>query len=235
MDILLRGIVGSNAYGLATRDSDVDYMAVFMEPKETFLGLHLVQDKDLTVHNTSDEKDLTAHEIGKFMRLALKSNPSILELLWLPDWAYTHISSQGEALLDSRHWFASAELVKNAYLGYATQQFKLLERRGDFGSDLKKRTEKHARHLYRLLIQGFNLYRSGELDVELCELDVARVREFGHRVGNLGELDLAKSELEYYERQFAEKQPHVRHEANWDAANSLLVAFRKEGYLAPNW
>lgn len=230
MDILLRGIVGSNAYGLATMDSDVDYMAVYMEPQEYFLGLQLVQDKDLTVHSTSDEKDLTAHEIGKFMRLALKSNPSILELLWLPDWAYTHISTHGEYLLDSRHWFASADLVKNAYLGYATQQFKLLERRGDFGSDMKKRTEKHARHLYRLLIQGFGLYRTGELAVELDAFEVAKVREFGHRVGNQGELDLAKSELEYYEAQFKEKQPHIRHEANWDAANAMLVEFRKEGH-----
>lgn len=228
--VLIRGIVGSCAYGLSTPESDVDIMGVYTEPQETFLGLRLVQDKDFTVHTTSDLRDQTFHEVGKFMRLALKSNPSILELLWLPDWAYEHLSVQGEYLLDCRHWFASAELVKNAYLGYATQQFKLLERRGDFGSDMKKRTEKHARHLYRLLIQGFGLYRSGELDVELNELDVARVREFGHRVGNLGDLDFATRELADYERQFSEKQPHVRHEPNIKAANSLLIEFRKEGF-----
>jgi predicted nucleotidyltransferase len=229
MDTLLRGIVGSCAYGLSTPESDVDIMGVYLEPKDSFLGLRLVQDKDFTVHTTSDLRDQTFHEVGKFMRLALKSNPSILELLWLPDWAYEHLSVQGEYLIDNRHWFASADLVKNAYLGYATQQFKLLERRGDFGSDMKKRTEKHARHLYRLLIQGFGLYRSGELDVELSAMDAARVREFGQRVG-AGELDLAKSELAYYERQFHEKQPHVRYEPNTQAANSLLLEFRNEGF-----
>lgn len=229
MDILLRGIVGSNAYGLATPDSDLDYMAVYLEPQETFLGLRLIQDKDLTVHDTSVTIDTTAHEMGKFMRLALKSNPSILELLWLPDWAYTHITPQGEALLDNRHWFASAELVRNAYLGYATQQFKLFKRDGNFGSDMKKRTEKHARHLYRLLIQGFELYRTGELNVELSPLDAAETREFGRRVAE-GETQLADETIKFYESQFTSKQPHVRHEANWAAANSLLVSIRKEGY-----
>lgn len=229
MDTILRGIVGSCAYGLATPESDVDIMGVFLEPRDSFLGLHPFDDKNATVHTTSDLRDHTFHELGKFMRLALKSNPSILELLWLPDWAYEHISPQGEELLDCRHWFASAELVKNAYLGYATQQFKLLERRGDFGTDMKKRTEKHARHLYRLLIQGFGLYRTGELCVELDAYEVIKVREFGQRVGQ-GDLDLAKTELEYYEAQFKEKQPHVRYEPNVEAANSLLIEFRAGGF-----
>ncbi len=227
MNTILRGIVGSCAYGLSTPESDVDIMGIYLEPQETFLGLHPVQDKDLTKHTTSDTRDETFHEAGKFMRLALKSNPSILELLWLPDWAYEELSTAGACLLDGRPWFASAELVKNAYLGYATQQFKLLERRGDFGSDLKKRTEKHARHLYRLLIQGFGLYRTGELCVELDAFEVAKVREFGHRVGQ-GDLDLARSEMAYYEQQFNEKQPHVRHEPNWEAANALLIEIRRD-------
>ncbi len=227
MHTILRGIVGSCAYGLATPESDVDVMGVYLEPQETFLGLHPVQDKDLTKHTTSATRDETFHEAGKFMRLALKSNPSILELLWLPDWAYEEISTAGEYLLDGRHWFASAELVKNAYLGYATQQFKLLERRGDFGSDLKKRTEKHARHLYRLLIQGFGLYRTGELCVELDALEAAQVREFGYRVGN-GDLDMAKATMAEYETLFNERKPHVRHEPNWEAANALLIEIRRD-------
>lgn len=229
MNVLLRGIVGSNAYGLATPDSDVDIMGVYMAPVDEFLGLDIPKDGDLTVHTVSDLRDHTFHEVGKFMRLALKSNPSILELLWLPDWAYEEISPLGEWLIDSRHWFASAELVKNAYLGYATQQFKLLERRGDFGSDMKKRTEKHARHLYRLLLQGFDLYRTGELTVQLDAFDVAKVKEFGQRVA-AGDLDLARTELAYFETQFKDKQPHVRWEPNIEAANSLLLSMRKQGW-----
>lgn len=223
--------MGSTAYGLATPESDIDYMGVYLEPKETFLGLRLVQDKDFTIHNTSEELDTTYHEVGKFLRLALKSNPSILELLWLKE--YTDMSPQGETLVDHRHWFASADLVKGAYLGYATQQFKLLERRGDFGSDMAKRTEKHARHLYRLLLQGFDLYRTGELNVELSKADADNVREFGWRVAG-GDLDLARSEMAYYEAQFKEKQPHVRYEPNEQAANALLVQMRLEGY-AISW
>lgn len=230
MDILIQGVVGSQAYGLATPESDVDYMGIYMEPSESFWGLRLFQDKDFTVHTTSDESDFTLHEVGKFMRLALKSNPSILELLWLPADCYTHVSTLGEYLIDARHWFASAELVKNAYLGYATQQFKLLERRGDFGSDMKKRTEKHARHLYRLLIQGYGLYRTGRLDVALNGVEAMDVRAFGYEVGHEGNLDLAKQRLAYYEREFNEKRPHVRYEPNVEAAESLLKQFRREGF-----
>lgn len=227
MEQILRGIVGSCAYGLSTPESDVDIMGVYLEPQETFLGLRLVGEKDFTVHTTSELRDQTFHEAGKFMRLALKSNPSILELLWLPDWAYEYISVAGEYLLDSRHWFASAPLVKAAYFGYATQQFKLLEKRGDFGSDMKKRTEKHARHLYRLLIQGFDLYRTGELSVELSETDAARVREFGLRVGQ-GDLDLARDEMAVYEHLFDSRKPHVRYEPNIEAANTLLLEMRRD-------
>ena len=100
MNTILRGIVGSCAYGLTTPESDVDIMGIYAEPQDLFLGLSLVQDKDLTKHTTSATRDETYHEVGKFMRLALKSNPSILELLWLPDWAYEEISTPGEWLLE---------------------------------------------------------------------------------------------------------------------------------------
>lgn len=227
MDIILEGIVGSQAYGLATEDSDTDYMGVYLAPRDNFLGIYPVLDRDLTVHSTSAEKDVTYHEAGKFMRLALKSNPSILELLWLPKRFYTNISPLGEWLIDSRHWFASAELVKNAYLGYATQQFKLLERRGDFGSDMKKRTGKHARHLHRLLIQGYGLYRTGELDVQLDWYEAKWVRETGEQADK-GDITPAKDLLTYYEAQFRGTQPHVRWEPNTDAANSLLLNMRNQ-------
>lgn len=227
MDILIKGIVGSQAYGLATPDSDIDYMGVYKETTDFFSGLRLIQDKELTIHTTSDSHDLTAHEVSKFMRLALKSNPSILELLWLPEHCYVEVSDAGHMLIDSRHWFASAELVKNAYLGYATQQFKLFERDGNFGSDMKKRTEKHARHLYRLLHQGYNLYRTGQLFVELSAADALLIREFGYRVGQEGDLDLARSEMAKYEGWFAENRPHIRYEPNIEAAKSLLQDIRR--------
>lgn len=227
MNTILKGVVGSTAYGLATPESDIDYMGVYMEPQETFLGLRLVQEKDLTIHTTSDAQDVTYHEIAKFCRLALKSNPSILELLWLPE--YTLLEGPGEWLVESRHWFASAKLVKDAYFGYATQQFKLLERRGDFGSDMKKRTEKHARHLLRLLVQGFGLYRTGELSVRLEPHEADMVREFGERVA-AGNLELAQYELSYYEDMFKMKKPHVRYEPLTDAVETMLINARRMKY-----
>ncbi|APC46372.1 nucleotidyltransferase [Streptomyces phage BRock] len=227
MNTILRGVVGSTAYGLATPESDIDYMGVYMEPQEYFLGLRLVQERDLTVHKTGEEEDVTYHEVAKFCRLALKSNPSILEFLWLPE--YDVVTPPGKWLIESRHWFASAKLVKAAYLGYAEQQFKLLQRRGDFGSDMKHRTEKHARHLYRLLIQGFGLYRTGELDVRLTQDEVFQVRGFGQAVGE-GNLDLAAKVMAEYEELFNTRKPHVRHEPLTDAVDNMLCNMRKLKY-----
>jgi hypothetical protein len=60
----------------------------------------------------------------------------------------------------------------------------------------------------------------------LDAFDVAKVREFGQRVAQ-GDLDLAKTEMEYYEAQFRGTLPKVREEPNIKAANSLLIEFRK--------
>ena len=45
-NVLLSGIVGSTAYGLDTKDSDVDRLGVFAAPTEKLLGLHPVQQSD---------------------------------------------------------------------------------------------------------------------------------------------------------------------------------------------
>lgn len=39
MNVLLKGVVGSTAYGLNHENSDVDYMGVFAAPTSEVLGL----------------------------------------------------------------------------------------------------------------------------------------------------------------------------------------------------
>ena len=82
-NVLLSGIVGSTAYGLATEDSDVDRLGVFAAPTERLVGLHPPQPSVV-----SSKPDATFHEAGKFAALALKVNPTITELMWLPDDLY---------------------------------------------------------------------------------------------------------------------------------------------------
>jgi hypothetical protein len=118
-------------------------------------------------------------------------------LLWLPEDCYLSASVFGEELCQLRKNFFSRRLVKDAYLGYATQQFKDLERRGgSFGPDLKHRTAKHARHLLRLCDQGVQLWTEGRIEVRVK--DPSRYIEFGEMVAESTPkiaLDKARKEL----------------------------------------
>lgn len=153
----MSAVTGSVAYGLDTENSDIDRLGVYIADIHDILGL---SGPDV-VKNTyvSIDPDITMHEVGKFCSLAVKSNPTILELLWLQP---EHLTVAGKMLSDFRHKFLGANNIRNAYGGYATQQARrLLDRHKDgkvgFNSDLQKRTAKHGRHCYRLLLQGEEL------------------------------------------------------------------------------
>lgn len=194
--VLLYGIVGSTAYGLGTPSSDVDRLGIFASPTRDILGLHPPTPTKVMVN-----PDITLHETGKYCTLALRANPTVMELMWLPDDLYEVRSPYGQQLIDIREAFLSAPYVRNAYLGYAAQQFKKLESRSDgtFGPDLAKRTSKHARHMYRLLIQGFELWSTGKLTIRLD--DPGAVMSFGARV-SLGDPAAARDLLAQYEEAF---------------------------------
>lgn len=163
-NVLLEGVVGSSAYGLATADSDIDLLGVWAVATEELFGL------DTPVETvTTTTPDGCWHEAAKFTRLALKVNPTVTELLWLPDGSYTVVTDLGFLLVGMRKAFLSANNVRDAYLGYATSQFKRLAERGDgsFSSDTRARSQKHARHMARLVRQGHELFTTGELVVDV--------------------------------------------------------------------
>ena len=186
---ILQGVVGSTAYGMATEASDVDVYGVFVVPTIDLVGLEKPLESIVATN-----PDITSHELGKFARLALNCNPSVLEVLWLDN--YEVCTRSGGSLIDCREAFLSKARVRDAYFGYATQQFARIKSRGDnsFSSDTRKRTAKHARHLMRLLSQGIDLYKTGILQVRVAPDRVAAFREFGERVAG-GDLSTAEEVL----------------------------------------
>lgn len=223
-DILLSGIVGSHAYGLNTEDSDVDRLGLFAHPTEKILGIHLSQQ---SIVRTAP--DVTFHEAGKFIALALKCNPTITELLWLPEDLYETRTPLGNALIGIRQSLLSAPLVRNAYLGYATQQFRRLENRSEqgdhsFSADTRKRTAKHARHLLRLLVQGTDLYLDGELSVRVR--DAGMYHRFGEKVA-AGDIELAKNEISSAERWMNDGSV-LPEKPDYEKAQEWLLKVRRE-------
>lgn len=191
-NVLLSGVVGSTAYGLAHEGSDIDRLGCYAAPTVQFHGLHPPLGKAATWVSTGP--DVTFHEAGKLAALLLACNPTVTELLWLNE--YETCTPLGSDLIGIRGGFLSAASVRNAYLGYATQQFRRIRNRGDgsFSADTRKRTAKHARHLWRLLYQGTELHQTGYLPVRLSPNRAASCRAFGERI-EAGDLDLAETAL----------------------------------------
>jgi predicted nucleotidyltransferase len=173
--VLLEGIVGSTAYGLAGPHSDVDRLGVFAAPTIAFHGLNPPQES-LVEH----DPDRTLHEAGKYCRLALSGNPTALELLWLPAELYEVRTPLGDELVGIRSAFLSAPRVKDAFLGYASQQLDRLVNKRRTGNWLDRRAAKHARHMLRLIDQGLALYETGILPIRLA--DPERYLDFGAHV-----------------------------------------------------
>ncbi len=166
-NIILEGVTGSTAYGLATENSDVDIKGVYLLPTPVVLGINF--DPARTTKDHTDP-DWVYHEVGKFMKLVASGNPTVTELLYLDE--YTRLSSIGKQLVDNRDIFLSTPAVMNAYRGYALSQAKKLSARQKEGLDgydsaLKNRYAKHTRHCFRLLLQARQLLETGTLNVKV--------------------------------------------------------------------
>lgn len=182
---LVVGILGSTAYGLATEHSDVDYLGVHYVATDKLYGLGV---KDLLeTTRVGFLPDYSSHEIFKFVRLALGGNPTILEVLFLDK--YEYISPEFEKFREIRHAFLSTKKVKAAYTGYVLHQAKRLVNRNGrgFDPDLAKRTQKHARHCCRLLMQAEAALLIGEIVI-----DVSQARDEIFEIGEMAETNEEK-------------------------------------------
>ncbi|PYE48100.1 nucleotidyltransferase domain-containing protein [Deinococcus yavapaiensis] len=153
-----RCVVGSRAFGLATDESDTDRRGFYLPPAELHWSLWSVPEQ-LEDHDNQE----AYWELQKFLSLALKANPNVLECLYTP--LIEHASPLALELLAMRGAFLST-LVYQTYNGYVLSQFKKLE------ADLRNHGEirwKHAMHLVRLLISGIAVLEEGEVLVHVGE------------------------------------------------------------------
>jgi hypothetical protein len=148
-----------------------------------------------------------------------------MELLWLPQ--YEMSSVWGLRLVELRERFLSQKLVKDSYLGYATQQFVKLEKAGKFPDVPASRVAKHARHLLRLVEQGTHLWVTGKLVLKVP--DAQRVFDFGDRVAG-GDVEAAKWILTRARETFDHSPTVLPTEPDTDAVEQWLVDVRAVFY-----
>lgn len=154
--IIYRCVVGSRAYGLDNEDSDTDRRGIYLAPADLQWSLYGAPEQF---------EDNTAQscywELQKFLTMALKANPNILECLWSP--LVEKVTPLGEELLALRGAFLS-QMIFQTFNGYALSQFRKIEQ------DRRNHGEvrwKHAMHLLRLLLTGAATLRESRVPVRV--------------------------------------------------------------------
>jgi predicted nucleotidyltransferase len=154
--VIYRCVVGSRAFGLDHEGSDTDRRGVYLPPADRHWSLYGVPEQ------LENEVTQEAYwELQKFLVMALKANPNILECLWSPLVETT--TPLAEELLGMREAFLS-QLVYQTFNGYVMSQFKKLN------TDIRLHGEpkwKHVMHLLRLLISGITVLTEGYVPVRV--------------------------------------------------------------------
>lgn len=118
--LLFNYIRGSWAHGIAVEGkSDIDMGGVFIAKKDDLLGLGLTY-KDQVANSTND---VVWYELKKFMSLLLKSNPTILEALYVDDKFIKHIHPIMAELRDNRDAFLTKRCFPS-FFAYAKSQIE---------------------------------------------------------------------------------------------------------------
>lgn len=232
--LMFATISGAHLYGFPSPDSDYDLRGVHLLPLEQVVGLD-AGEETVEKEGIYDglEIDLVTHDAKKFFGLMLKKNGYVLEQIFSPLVVYTtpeheELKAIAADCITRHH--------SHHYLGFATTQWKL------FQKESPPRV-KPLLYVYRVLLTGIHLMRTGEVEANLRTLnETARLSYIdelierklsGPEKGDLPEADLAFHEKEYErlvgELEVASEKSELPESSNGKAAlNELLVRVRME-------
>jgi predicted nucleotidyltransferase len=165
--LLFATVSGAHLYGFPSPDSDWDLRGVHVLPPRELLGLR-EGPGTLTVEQKTDgfELDLVTHDARKFFELLLRRNGYVLEQLFSPlvvttTPAHAELKAIARGCVTRHH--------HHHYLGFAQTQWNL------FAKESPRRV-KPLLYVYRVLLTGIHLMRTGEIEANLVHLnDEARL------------------------------------------------------------
>ncbi len=179
--LLFATISGAHLYGFPSPDSDFDLRGTHVLPLEKVVGLEV---RDETVeqfmvvppdnpHPASPrspapagegqalEMDIVSHDVRKFFRLLLKKNGYVLEQLYSPLIVHT-TPEHAELKTIARECVTRHH--SHHYFGFAETQWKLFLK-------TSPRRVKPLLYVYRVLLTGIHLMRTGEVEANLVTLN----------------------------------------------------------------
>jgi predicted nucleotidyltransferase len=232
--MLFATISGAHLYGFPSPDSDFDLRAVHMLPLRNVVGLEV---RDETVQDSSIieglEMDIVSHDVRKFFKLLLKKNGYVLEQLFSPLIVHTtpehaELKALARSCITKHH--------SHHYFGFAETQWKLFLKESPHRA-------KPLLYVYRVLLTGIHLMRTGEVEANLVTLNqefqlpyiaelVAR-KLAGPETSKLDKADTAFHESEYQRLRVALQAAHdastlpeLPSDETREALNDLLVRVR---------
>jgi uncharacterized protein len=231
--LLFATISGAHLYGFPSPDSDYDLRGTHILPLEKIAGLE-VHDKTVEDSRVIEalEMDIVSHDVRKFFRLLLKKNGYVLEQLYSP--LIVHTTAEHAELKEIARGCITRH-HSHHYFGFAETQWKLFEKE-------RPRRVKPLLYVYRVLLTGIHLMRTGIVNANLLELneeerlpyitDLVARKQSGENTA-LQDADMACHEAEYgrlrQKLQAAHDSsslPEVANDSTQSALNDLLVRIR---------
>lgn len=160
--LLFATVSGAHLYGFPSPDSDWDLRGVHVLPPAELLGLTEGPDT-LTIEEKRDgfELDLVTHDVKKFFGLLLRRNGYVLEQLFSP---LVVATTPEHAELKAIARGCVTRHHNHHYLGFAQTQWDLFIKESP-------RRVKPLLYVYRVLLTGVHLMRTGEIEANIIRLN----------------------------------------------------------------
>jgi uncharacterized protein len=238
--LLFATISGAHLYGFPSPDSDYDLRGAHILPIEAVVGLEV---KDETIEDSRVieglEMDIVSHDVRKFFQLLLKKNGYVLEQLFSPLVVHSTLEHAELKRICSSSEGGRGVMTKHHahhYFGFAETQWKLFLKESP-------RRVKPLLYVYRVLLTGIWLMRTGEIEANLVKLNevfaLPYIEELvsrklaGPEQSKLEDADVTFHESEYNrlrtELQAAHegsRLPEIPSDKTRGALNDLLVRLR---------
>src|SRR5258708_16406500 len=196
--LLFATISGAHLYGFPSPDSDFDLRGAHVLPLKNIVGLDI---RDETVQDPRIieglEMDIVSHDARKFFGLLLKKNGYVLEQLYSP--LIVQTTPEHAELKTIAHGCITRN-HSHHYFGFAETQWKLFLKESP-------RRVKPLLYVYRVLLTGIHLMRTGEVEANLVKLnetfrlpdipDLVARKLAGPEQSKLDDADIAYHESEY--------------------------------------
>jgi len=236
---LFMTVSGAHLYGFPSADSDFDLRGAHVLPSTAVLGLDQPRETlEVAEVRGGTHVELVTHDVKKYFKLLLNRNGYVLEQIFSP--LVIETVDDHEALKAIAKTCITRGHAAH-YLGFADQQWRLLERRGT--SAKLGPTVKAVLYVYRVLLTGIHLMRTGAVEANLLllneEFSLRQIPGLVERkmAGSEAEL-LSSSELASHEREYHRLRGVLEEAGSTsrlpdqpggrDALNALLLRVRAE-------